>query len=106
MLCDVSYLFQDLHGKYFACLGTLDLPHLENLRQDIYKFVCRWLMVANLKQCPQIDNKFWPLDYLPEAPPSAEIRINTLMLNWDEPSKQTKGQLQLKYFCVCVQQYG
>lgn len=32
---DIQYLFQDLHGKYFPHLSTLNLPHLENLRKDI-----------------------------------------------------------------------
>lgn len=30
-----KYLFQDLHGKYFPGLKTLNLPHLENLKKDI-----------------------------------------------------------------------
>ena len=29
------YLFQDLHGKYFPRLSTLNLPHLENLEKAI-----------------------------------------------------------------------
>lgn len=33
------YLFQDFHGKYLPSLGTLNLPHLENLKKD-FVFTC------------------------------------------------------------------
>ncbi len=39
-----KYLFQDLHGKYFPRLSTLNLPHLEDLKEH---FIIIWCFIVS-----------------------------------------------------------